>query len=151
MSRTKPRLARVRLSPYSKAAYAARRRGLAFALTQREYDALIRLDCFYCGLSAGGIDRILNELGYVVGNCAPCCTSCNVMKGALTVKEWLAQLKGISERLPKVLSYFEHLLFMQKNLEEYKEVCAKVLEEGGLVPDVPTFPYSIQRFKRYSE
>ena len=27
-----------------------------------------------------GIDRVDNKIGYVVGNCVPCCTACNDMK-----------------------------------------------------------------------
>ncbi len=31
-------------------------------------------------VSVIGIDRINNDLGYIVGNCVPCCTSCNTKK-----------------------------------------------------------------------
>lgn len=60
----------------------ALRRKKEFTLTFEEYSALIANPCAYCdksiaGESGLGLDRLDNQLGYVQGNCAPCCSSCN--------------------------------------------------------------------------
>jgi hypothetical protein len=59
-----------------------------FTLTQEDYEKLvIENSCFYCNgplPEAGyGIDRQNNKLGYVHGNCVPCCEICNEKKGRL--------------------------------------------------------------------
>jgi hypothetical protein len=49
-------------------------------------------NCHYCGGQLprfnGGLDRKKNSKGYIRGNCVPCCTRCNSMKGPyLTYEE----------------------------------------------------------------
>lgn len=59
-------------------------------------------ECYWCGgslpISRAGLDRMDNTIGYVPGNCVPCCWSCNMMKGTLTGPEFIALCKKISER-----------------------------------------------------
>ncbi len=52
--------------------------------------------CYYCNGSlpeaGGGIDRINPRVGYVQGNCRPCCIKCNKAKNDMTeieYREWL--------------------------------------------------------------
>lgn len=79
-----------------------RQRGVALTISREEYLALAASACTYCGAppknrvplprSTGkttdsfiflyqGIDRKDNALGYVPGNCVPCCGKCNSIKG----------------------------------------------------------------------
>jgi hypothetical protein len=80
-----------------------RERDRVFELTNEEFEALLCSPCTYCGeepdkdqCSFGGIDRVDNEVGYVVSNCVPCCTMCNRMKYTYSVVEFLEQAKRIA-------------------------------------------------------
>jgi hypothetical protein len=66
----------------------ASRRGIEVTLSYDEYLILVSgRKCFYCSGSlpkyGGGIDRKYFKIGYVSGNCVPCCTRCNDRKGKL--------------------------------------------------------------------
>lgn len=81
-------------------------RGLAWELTEEEFDGLITQDCAYCGCAPstvekgsglrsgdfvhGGIDRVDNMQGYVMSNVVPCCRVCNRAKMAMSHAEFLA-------------------------------------------------------------
>lgn len=90
--------------------WSAKNRGLAFELTEDEFDLLIAADCHYCGRSrskirevsrAGGafvfngIDRKDNGLGYVTENVVTCCIICNRAKGVTPYGVFIAYLEQI--------------------------------------------------------
>lgn len=74
----------------------AKKRGLAFSLTEAAVTALVLTPCHYCGVEpfAGytprarqrrkvllnGIDRLDSKLGYMEGNVVSCCKHCNKAK-----------------------------------------------------------------------
>ena len=69
---------------YMGARYSASKRGLAFTITEAEYASLIGQPCAYgirkeSAISVG-IDRKDSRLGYVTGNCVPCCGQHNKVK-----------------------------------------------------------------------
>jgi len=82
-----------------------------FALTKEAFEALILANCEYCGAPPSsvvkargrhqqdfyynGIDRIDNALGYIPDNCASCCGTCNMMKRAMSVQDFLKHIKRI--------------------------------------------------------
>lgn len=97
----------------------AKRRGVDFALTSDQCDALFLSPCHYCGsppcrpvgsyagprriadnpgllhLLVNGIDRIDSSLGYIETNVVPCCHVCNRAKGAMSSEEfseWISRL-----------------------------------------------------------
>jgi len=88
----------------------ARRKGRVFALSLSEFESLTSSACHYCGASPqnvfhgwkgkgtykyNGIDRVDSDDGYVVANCVPCCTMCNMAKAATPAGEfrnWVAQV-----------------------------------------------------------
>jgi hypothetical protein len=85
----------------------ARRRGIEFTLTFEQYSSIVSENkCLYCGgplpYRGSGIDRKHFEIGYVIGNCVPCCSRCNDLKGRLEtcgfsydrVLQLLAELNG---------------------------------------------------------
>jgi hypothetical protein len=74
--------------------HSADARSLAFELSEDEYYKLRLSPCYLCGHMASqdaqnGIDRIDSSVGYVAGNCAPCCVYCNRMKNAYSLLEFL--------------------------------------------------------------
>lgn len=76
----------------------AKRQGHCFKLTKEEFYKLVTSDCYLCGIKPSsvikptakiaiskeffynGIDRIDSSIGYISGNVASCCTTCNRMK-----------------------------------------------------------------------
>ncbi len=83
-----------------------RYRLLVNELTPDAYLAMARQDCAYCGaspqprimakrwpVSLNGIDRIDNSIGYVAGNCAPCCSTCNKLKGTLSGEQFRTHIR----------------------------------------------------------
>ncbi len=84
---------RTNRTKFSTARGSAKRRGVEWTLTLEQYVALRQNACHYCGFplpEAGGLDRIEGEKGYVLGNVIPCCTQCNIARGAnFTVEEML--------------------------------------------------------------
>lgn len=68
----------------------ATRRQLEFQLNVVEFRQLVNDLCHYCG-SAGrmGIDRVLNNVGYINGNCVSACQTCNFMKGEMSYEAFL--------------------------------------------------------------
>lgn len=95
---------------------AAKRRGLVFKLTKDEFRALTQQNCFYCGSQpreikrptgtltstclANGIDRVDNQIGYVMTNVVPCCFDCNHAKATLSQKQFLELANKVAQRHP---------------------------------------------------
>jgi hypothetical protein len=68
-------------------------------ISRADYEQMVSRPCFYCKGTlpkrGTGIDRINSEVGYVKGNCRPCCTDCNLAKNDMTeteFKEWALRL-----------------------------------------------------------
>lgn len=98
----------------------AKRRGYSFELSREEVAEIIFANCSYCNrppsnqqgkISAkvtrsngsrmgtakySGIDRMENDIGYVLWNCVPCCSTCNRAKHSLGYEEWMEWLKMIA-------------------------------------------------------
>lgn len=78
-------------------------KGTQITLSLEEYKSLLDgKNCTYCSSTISGskgcsLDRVNSDLGYVVGNCVPCCYICNVMKSDLTVEQFYAHLERILE------------------------------------------------------
>ncbi len=77
-----------------------------FELTQEYYEHLVHNNqCFYCSgplpVVGYGIDRLNNLVGYIVGNCVPCCEACNEKKG---------RLEGLGFRYPRTIQLMMELL-----------------------------------------
>lgn len=88
--------------------YNAESRGFEFSIDDELAFSLIEGNCHYCGdppyerwsgLCYNGIDRIVNDCGYVPGNVVSCCAVCNIAKADLTVVEFAKKITKIYERL----------------------------------------------------
>ena len=100
----------------------ARTRGLDFGLSEESSHALFAKPCHYCGqtdtrctepsrykvpfcVPCNGLDRVRNDEGYIEGNVVPCCSRCNVAKGALSMQQWMAWLAALVSR--QILQRYE--------------------------------------------
>lgn len=98
------RRARTDTRRYSHFKSTAKYRKQVCTISYEEFVAL-RKDgkCKYCNSplneTGSGLDRINSSLGYISGNCVPCCKSCNLCKGHLegsgifSVEEILESMK----------------------------------------------------------
>jgi hypothetical protein len=84
------------------------KRGFELNLTENDFKKLFESNCMFCGkppsqvsdVGTGqfiynGIDRLNPKVGYVIGNVGPCCKSCNLRKGKLSLsefKEWITSV-----------------------------------------------------------
>lgn len=78
----------------------SRIRGIAFSLSYSEVGLIMLKDCFYCGIKSeknkrNSIDRVDSSKNYDHDNVVPCCRSCNVGKGAMTVIEYINHCKNV--------------------------------------------------------
>lgn len=80
----------------------AQKRGIeTFELTRDQFDALVKQPCHYCHEEpqfdgASGIDRVINDVGYIWANCVSCCAMCNYMKKAYPYAKFIAKCKAIA-------------------------------------------------------
>ncbi len=101
---------------YTRYKSSAKKRGLTFSLTQEELTHLSEGDCTYCGSAGGGVDRIDASIGYQLGNCVSCCTTCNIMKLDHNVDDWLAHLEKVVNHTKENCA---------KNARQSKHYCTK--------------------------
>jgi hypothetical protein len=99
-----------RKSLYGTYILGAKKRGLEFSLSLKEFSTITTRNCHYCGVAPkqvyahkqrkgkttpyiyNGIDRVDNTKGYTKKNSIPCCKVCNRAKSAMTKKEFIAWL-----------------------------------------------------------
>lgn len=71
-----------------------------FNLEPKDFLSIIKGNCYLCGkpnsgTHRNGIDRINNDYGYSVDNCASCCTSCNYLKGGNNLDTFFDKMLSI--------------------------------------------------------
>jgi hypothetical protein len=97
----------------------AKERGLLFNLDKNLFRKIITSNCYYCGsepvhvcyrldlnggFSYNGIDRVNNNLGYILSNIVPCCENCNKAKRDLTLSSfmnWINRLVNYQIKVSK--------------------------------------------------
>lgn len=101
----------------------ATKKGLEFDLSLEEVERLLFSPCAYCGhkgrnifkyldypaLPHNGIDRVNNDIGYILGNVVPCCAICNFAKSANSpeeFKEWVQRISEFTSYLTKIERVF---------------------------------------------
>lgn len=97
---------------YANYKHGAKKRGLEFSISYEEAVAMYRQPCMYCGehpskinvvknsfFVYNGIDRVDNGLGYISGNCVPCCKKCNEVKRAMALDEFKAYIEKVHKHL----------------------------------------------------
>lgn len=112
----------------------AAHRNIEWKIELAEFSQLVNRCCFYCGGLPQparhfyhGLDRVLNECCYRVGNVVPCCSPCNYMKGTLTLDAFLQQCGRITARENFIRTDFArlssecHKLQSQKNVQQLQQ------------------------------
>lgn len=113
----------------------AKARGISVEITAEDFIHIASQSCHYCGtpprprefivtktvyvgqrtsFTVHGLDRVDNSLGYTIDNCVSSCTTCNTMKMAIPVGEFLAHVK-------KIAAYSSTLISPQGREQEEKE------------------------------
>lgn len=91
----------------------AEQRKYSFDLNRDQFINLIYQPCHYCNrlpqrivrsvsgetILANGVDRINNDIGYVLENCVSCCSVCNRAKGEMTIVEFKSWIRDITSYL----------------------------------------------------
>lgn len=72
-------------------------RTVPFELTKEAFLSFWRKPCHYCGsdIESIGIDRVVNDIGYIITNVVSCCKVCNWMKRAMTSLQFITHVKKI--------------------------------------------------------
>ena len=78
-------------------------KSLLFEITNDEYVELIADNCYLCGRDGSneftnGIDRIDNNLGYIMTNVKSCCGSCNYIKKDMELNELFEKMIMIYDK-----------------------------------------------------
>ncbi|CAM4309058.1 hypothetical protein BAMA_22965 [Bacillus manliponensis] len=78
---------------------------------------LVQQPCVFCGdsyscilkdrfsseqIKCNTIDRLNNNLGYVPGNCVPCCVKCNIAKGERTLEQFIQWILNLNKNIYEV-------------------------------------------------
>ena len=71
-----------------------------FDIPLDDFVAMLIDKCHYCGArnlykGFNGIDRIDSTQPHIPGNCVPCCWTCNRMKSAMDVNDFMRHIKNI--------------------------------------------------------
>jgi len=85
---------------YNRYKIRANNKSLPFELTKDEYDIIVNSQCYLCGRKSyekykNGIDRIDNNLGYIMSNVKSCCGSCNFIKKDMELNELFNKMTEI--------------------------------------------------------
>ena len=81
----------------------AGRRNKEWGLTFEQYELLIKNECNYCKESIEkekgvGLDRLNNNIGYLVNNVVACCAKCNNSRNKnFTPEEWKVAMNAVIE------------------------------------------------------
>jgi hypothetical protein len=90
-------------------------RGLVFNLSKLQCSELMCAPCNYCGRLFdpsinyyNGIDRIDNNIGYILSNSVSCCKYCNFAKNNMTIESFILWIKRIKDYLPELQYKINH-------------------------------------------
>lgn len=95
---------------YNKTKDSAVSRNYNWSLTKEQFRFITSQPCTYCGKIPNqtyktqnnrggyihnGIDRMNNEVGYVIENCVPCCKTCNYAKRTMTIDSFINWIASV--------------------------------------------------------
>jgi hypothetical protein len=79
--------------------HSSKKHGRKMEITFEQYKEIAGKPCVYCGISGKtGMDRVDSGEGYTLSNVVPCCATCNRMKLAMTVDEFIGKCREIVAR-----------------------------------------------------
>lgn len=79
----------------------AQKRNYEFSLSYYDFASKRNNNCYLCGKEnshehKNGLDRVHNNVGYLMDNVEACCGNCNLLKGVKTLEETLEKCRQIS-------------------------------------------------------
>jgi len=79
----------------------AKQRDVFWGLSFQEFSQFWQQPCFYCGdsIASIGLDRIDNNVGYIISNVVSCCTEFNRMKNNKSFLYFIDKCKRIANNL----------------------------------------------------
>jgi len=100
---------------YGRYLHTAKRKDISFLLSIDDFKSFIFNNCYYCGapprlakvsgskkwnikdkfVSYNGIDRIDNNIGYIIDNCVTCCSFCNGAKSNYSLEDFQNWIKRL--------------------------------------------------------
>ncbi len=89
---------------YKRYQVVSKKKNRIFTLSLEEFTVLTAQRCFYCSEFSTekentGLDRVNNDIGYILTNVVPCCFDCNIMKAGLTIEEFKRKIQLIYNKL----------------------------------------------------
>ena len=108
----------------------ALRNGIKWMLSDEDFEIMCKSDCFYCAKITEegeliGVDRLDSDGDYTIENCRGSCTECNMSKGGLSLKQFIAQCARITcynnENMDDVLFLYEDIPYISKNGSSYAD------------------------------
>lgn len=94
--------------------YNSLKRGILFELSDKDFSALVKKNCYYCNKEPlqkirvgkystiyNGVDRLDSSKGYSKENCVSCCKQCNIAKSSHSLLDFFEWIKKV---------YNKHLL-----------------------------------------
>lgn len=91
----------------------SRNTGLSSNISLEQISTLLKQNCYYCeesDITKLGLDRIDNNLGYLLNNVNTCCTTCNLLRRNIPYEAWIImskEMKCIREK--GLLQNWKHL------------------------------------------
>ena len=97
---------------FSSMKHGAKRRKHEWQLTKEQMRTLTQQPCHYCGAEPNqgnyssarngvylynGLDRVNNDLGYIIDNVVPCCGTCNAAKNTQTIEQFKTWIHAVNE------------------------------------------------------
>ena len=87
----------------------AKQRNLEYTLSNEQVENLIKLPCHYCGIDSSncvnhysgykylhnGIDRVNNDIGYLISNVVSCCKFCNIAKRDMSYNDFIEYINRL--------------------------------------------------------
>ena len=118
---------------YNKYKIDSEKRNKVFELSKEEYNNLIHGNCYLCGISPtdkrlNGIDRVNNDIGYVLSNCKSCCKNCNYIKKDYDIQEILKKVKNIYINCKDIIKNFEHVEYSGPTKKNFTKKSKQELE-----------------------
>lgn len=117
----------------------AKKRQFVFEISKIQFVSFLYDNCYYCDATPtnfikkkrvtgteihyfNGVDRVNNEIGYVLDNCVTCCKICNIAKNNLTMPQFLSWLEQINSNFLKIKNKIETCNERKINSFIFKEI-----------------------------
>jgi hypothetical protein len=111
----------------------SKERKIHFELTKNDFEKITKELCYLCGVETSknrtnGIDRVNNDIGYVVSNCKSCCSLCNYMKKTFNIEFFLQKVKQIYVNSVYKIDDFKNVEYSGPTVQNFTKTPKEILE-----------------------